>query len=191
MTCPMAPRLSPHFAPARLVRATCHAEYAKGLFQRLDVADGASDGRIEWPAFRSFYKRCLHTEVARKQLAARAAHKLADSDAARRRAREAFGRYDVDGSGTLSGDELGELLRAALGSLASELAPHDWDALVEDAMRRGDKDASGAWDVEEFEFFFSKCLASDRLLRAYERKLALRYSEERRRMEADVHTDVE
>ena len=169
-----------------LSREQC-AEYAKGLFQRLDAADGASDGRIEWPAFRGFYKRCLHTEAARKQLAAKAAHKLADSDAARRRARQAFGRFDVDGSGTLSQDELGELLRVTLGSLASELAADDWDALVADAMRRGDKDASGAWDLGEFEFFFSKCLASDRLVRAYERKLALRYSDESRRMEADVH----
>ena len=68
------------------------------------------------------------------ELAAKAAQRLAESDAARARAREAFGRYDVDGSGTISHAELSELLRGALGSMAAELTDGEWDALVADAM---------------------------------------------------------
>lgn len=162
------------------------AEYARAIFRQLDALDGSADGRIEWKAFRAFYKRCLATEQARKDLAAKAAQKLASSQRARERAREAFARYDVDGSGTLSQQELSALLRGALGNLAAELTDDEWEPIVADAMRRGDKDANGSWDVDEFEVFFSACLANDRLVRAYERKLKLRYDEAHGTMEADL-----
>ena len=160
------------------------AEYAKAVFKRLDGADGQVDGRIGWKAFRAFYRRCLGTEAARKQLASTALAKAAKSEATRERARAAFARFDRDGSGFIDRDELSALLREALGTVAATITGGDWEALVADALRRGDKDSSGAWEVGEFEVFFAQCLADEKLVAAYGRKLVLRFSEETGRMTA-------
>ena len=152
-------------------------EYARAIFTKLDKEDGEADGRIGWLAFRRFYAKALSTEAARKDLAAKALEKVAESEIAKQRAWEAFSKFDCDGSGTISHSELNALLRAALGDLAMSLTGDAWDALVSDAMRRGDKDKNGTWDAAEFETFFRQCLGSDKLRAAYERKLVLRFSE--------------
>ena len=150
------------------------AEYAKAVFRKLDAMDGVVDGRMGWRAFRTFYRRTLASDAARTELARTALARAAESEAVRSRARESFRRYATDHSGSLSATELDALLRYALGGLATELSEQDWEAFVADTLRRGDKDANGVWDVEEFTAFFSSCLASEKLVRAYQRKLQRR-----------------
>ena len=160
-------------ATLSLHEAQC-TEYAKAIFKKLDAMDGVVDGRIGWKAFRAFYRRALASDAARSELTRTALARAAHSDSVHARARESFRLYDVDRSGTLDAAELGCLLRFALGGLAKELEEPEWEALVADTLRRGDQDANGTWDVDEFTAFFSSCMASEKLARTYERKLRRR-----------------
>lgn len=150
-------------------------EYATLLLKKYDGKDGKEDGKIEWKAFRKFYRKMLASEKARKALAVSALTKASTSASTKQRALELFASADKDGSGTLTADELSALLRESLGSLAVHLSnASKWDAFVNDALSRGDKDKNATWDAAEFANFFGKCLAHPLLVEAYTDKVTLR-----------------
>ena len=103
-------------------------ERAERIFRQLD-ADGS--GVLERPE--------LH------------AHVMASAGVDKAMAERVFAAFDADGSGAIEHAELSGLLREALGELAASLNAEEWGGLVADTLRRGDKDASGAWEVGEFE----------------------------------------
>jgi len=56
---------------------------------------------------------------------------------------EAFQKFDADGSGSISRDELGEVLKA--------LDPEDWDnESVDELLAAADKNGDGELSVKEF-----------------------------------------
>jgi len=150
-------------------------EYSSVLLKQLDAKDGTVDGKVEWTSFRKFYRKMLASEEAREKLAVKALTKASTADSTKQRALDLFKRADKDGSGTLTTDELGALLRESLGTLAEAISDASkWDAFVSDALSRGDKDNNASWDADEFANFFGKCLAHPLLIEAYIQKVTLR-----------------
>lgn len=73
--------------------------------------------------------------------------------------------------------ELNAFLRALLRDAFAQMGEAAFDAFVAGVLAAGDKDASSTWSLDEFVNFYRKCLASDELRLAYERKVLLRFSE--------------
>ncbi|KAF4727669.1 hypothetical protein FOZ63_018848, partial [Perkinsus olseni] len=81
-------------------------------------------------------------EVEYSQFLAAAVHMR--SEMFRDRMREIFGRFDIDGNGTISEDELKTILSH------SPSTGDDLDAEVADLLAKFDKDGNGVIDYEEF-----------------------------------------
>jgi len=161
-----------------------YKEYVGAYFSRLDTD---RSGALDLNEFRSFYKRCLSSERARRALADKTLRSLRAKEALAAKAREIFHEADKDGSGRLSAEELGALLQITLGEVYTTLKLEGkWEAYVADTLRRGDKDGDAAWDVEEFTRFHSLCLASKEVSTRYEAKVLLRYDESSQVMVIDT-----
>ena len=88
---------------------------------------------------------------------------MADPDAIR----EAFDRFDTDGSGKL---EKGELLNV-LGELDLDVTDADFVAYAKALMEDYDADGNGELDFDEFKKLHAQCLASEETRAAYAKEL--------------------
>ncbi len=165
-----------------------YREYVRTLFRKLDKDHS---GGLDLQEFTSFYRKVLHSESARRRFAARALEKVRAREAMDSRALEAFMAVDTDASGKVSAKELGAMLRVALGEVHASLqGGTEWQAFVDDLVRRGDKDDDDEWNLEEFTHFFAKCLSSEAVTAAYERKVILRLNEQRGWLEFHLEIDT-
>ena len=88
---------------------------------------------------------------------------MADPDAIR----EAFDRFDTDGSGKL---EKGELLNV-LGELGLDVTDADFVAYAKALMEDYDADGNGELDFDEFKKLHAQCLVSEETRAAYAKEL--------------------
>eukprot|EP00316_Scyphosphaera_apsteinii_P022397 CAMPEP_0119310936 /NCGR_PEP_ID=MMETSP1333-20130426/20902_1 /TAXON_ID=418940 /ORGANISM="Scyphosphaera apsteinii, Strain RCC1455" /LENGTH=152 /DNA_ID=CAMNT_0007315205 /DNA_START=39 /DNA_END=497 /DNA_ORIENTATION=- len=77
-------------------------------------------------------------------------------------------RYNADGHGMLTKEELSALLRDHLMLVAAELTESQWEKCVANVLQRGDRDGDGHWNLDELDRFCQLCLASERQRNAYE-----------------------
>ena len=96
---------------------------------------------------------------------------------AAKRSRELFAQSDKDSSATLDKAELSSLLRSELKDVSLQMGDAAWEDFIADVISRGDKDANGTWDVDEFANFYTKCISSPEMMQRYEQKVLLRFQE--------------
>lgn len=86
----------------------------------------------------------------------------------RRKAKEAFDRIDIDGSGRLEVKELHSVMQ----KLGLDISSEQFEAYSSVLMKQYDKDKSGTLEFKEFERFYGKCLASEEVRKRYAKSLA-------------------
>ena len=158
-----------------------YKEYVRVLFKKLD-ADGS--GGLDLAEFKRFYRRVLRSEQARRQFAQKALDEVRAKEAVAKTAEAVFMEVDCDASGKVSAAEISALLAKALGEVHDMLqGTSAWDAYVADVIKRGDKDGDAEWSLPEFTVFYEKCLASDEVKAAYEKRVMLRLNDDGTEME--------
>ena len=111
----------------------------------------AQSGAIEEESFRPARQLIIvdSDEVKRAEVQ----HRRALNEEEKRKAREAFKRYDSDGSGVIDADEMIEILK----DLGIERAKNP--ELIQKVLAAADIDGDGTVDFPEFEQFYKDCLS--------------------------------
>ena len=95
------------------------------------------------------------------------------SEKRRKRAVAAFHQYDRDGSGRIDPMELRERIARDLG-LEDVLSEAAVATLAADIIAKADRDGDSQLNLDEFLFFYSKCLASTKKRQAYAERVSRR-----------------
>ena len=156
-------RLGIHIDPSTVL------VYAQMLLKDFDA--NAND-RLEWDEFQIFYVKALRTEAVRAKYARRITRSMEREHMAE--SKKYFEKYDADRSGFIDLEELEALLRE---SLQLDLEPEKFHHFVQDVFTKADLDNSGTIDEEEFLNLYRKCLANEDVVRQYEERVRIRYTD--------------
>lgn len=133
--------------------------------------DKNTNSGLDFNEFTKFYERCLASEDVRKRYAKKLLRDVGGAET-KAAAREAFDKYDKDGSGSIDAGELRALL---CDVLRLELTEEQWEIFSADTLKRGDKNDDGQFDFPEFLNLYKKTLADDKVRAKFEEKITLRY----------------
>ncbi|XRA96685.1 EF-hand domain pair [Pycnococcus provasolii] len=155
-------RLGIHIDPATVF------VYVQMLLKDFDAND---DEKLEWDEFIIFYEKSLRTEAVRARYA-RKVTKMMEA-AHMEESKRLFEKYDADQNGFIDLEELESLLKE---SLSLNMEEEKFKHFVADVFQKADTDNSGTIDEEEFVNLFRECLANEDVVREYEERVRIRYS---------------
>ena len=155
-------RLGIHIDPATVF------VYVQMLLKDFDAND---DGKLEWDEYIIFYEKSLRTEAVRARYA-RKVTKMMEA-AHMEESKRWFEKYDADQNGFIDLEELESLLKE---SLSLNMEEEKFKHFVADVFQKADTDNSGTIDEEEFVNLFRECLANEDVVREYEERVRIRYS---------------
>ena len=155
-------RLGIHIDPATVF------VYVQMLLKDFDANDNET---LEWDEFIIFYEKSLRTEAVRARYA-RKVTKMMEA-AHMEESKRWFEKYDADQNGFIDLEELESLLKE---SLSLNMEEEKFKHFVADVFQKADTDNSGTIDEEEFVNLFRECLANEDVVREYEERVRIRYS---------------